>query len=191
MFVLVYFDYRFYQVLNFKLELNQAEISQSLTLPFILGEFVLLCAWVFIYVTTAYSRPLIESSAVPVQNIASLGIIASYFAMREVFQFHTFSRIGLAWSFLSNFWNLVDVFSIVLTFVVISMAGGRQEVRASIDFRIVAAVGNIFLWTKVLGYVKVFNQKLAAYVYALEQIVVDLTWFLMIMFVVVIMFACK
>jgi len=168
------------EVLNVKLE-------ESVAFMFILGDFIMLCIWVYLYTAIVHSRTIIESATAPYAYLLGLGINVAYFTLREFFQFTSCQRIKCA--YFSDLWNINDLLAISLTYAVIILAAWSGQVRASNEFRVVAAIGNIFVWMKFIGYVKLFNQKLAAYVYALEQIIVDLAWFLIIMFIAVVMFS--
>ena len=70
----------------------------------------------------------------------------------------------------------VFVFAIALTAVF-----APDTYRTSPSFRILAATGSIFLWTKTLSIIKGMQKNLATFIHALSAIVKDLKEFMAVL----------
>ena len=126
-------------------------------------------------------------------DLAILGVIATglgFLLVREIAQVWSMVKLGRekgieqlsVWGWASDVWNIVDGLVIATAGVACWMATLPE--RNEGWFPIVAAVACGLLWLKLLGYVKVLNQKFATYVLCLFQIAADIRSFLVILLLV-------
>eukprot|EP00613_Pedinella_sp_CCMP2098_P042777 CAMPEP_0171793340 /NCGR_PEP_ID=MMETSP0991-20121206/67499_1 /TAXON_ID=483369 /ORGANISM="non described non described, Strain CCMP2098" /LENGTH=385 /DNA_ID=CAMNT_0012403587 /DNA_START=21 /DNA_END=1178 /DNA_ORIENTATION=+ len=101
------------------------------------------------------------------------------------------NALGLFGQYATNVWNGVDWAALTCSMLLALLGGcGGSSVRGSGGFRVLGALGSSFLWVKLMGSIKIFNVKLATFVYSLNIIIRDLADFTLILVMVMLMFAC-
>lgn len=136
-----------------------------------------------------------DSLAVALQwiYVANIGIF--YFIIREIGKF--FSLLSIAKKtriYYLSFWNLIDFLATALALVsTVSMrwhfAVNDQGLEDLSMLRKLLAVTTGFLWLRVLSLLKAINMQLATFVLAILQITKDITWFCVILLIIVVSFS--
>jgi hypothetical protein len=171
------------QVLDAKL----ADCPAAIAL--VLLDLILVTAHLVVYLQAVGNLEALTEHDPPRGVLASLGLITIYFALREGFQLRTMTKLGLGRVYWNDTWNMIDCIGVVFTFIVIGFASQDEATRTSPGFRIFAAVGSIPMWLKFLGAIRVLNIKLATFIFSLNMIMKDLTEFMIVTAVVMVMFA--
>uniref|UniRef100_A0A7S1BKL7 Ion transport domain-containing protein n=1 Tax=Corethron hystrix TaxID=216773 RepID=A0A7S1BKL7_9STRA len=128
-----------------------------------------------------------------------IGIMAAYhFVVREWFKVVSLRVISkrLFWDNFFTFWNLIDLSSLIMFWVcsiwmLLSIVTGRtqQNENEPKGVRLAIAVTTGMLWLKFLNSLKVVHKELATYILATLEIIKDISWFMLIFLVVIVMFS--
>jgi len=107
--------------------------------------------------------------------------LGSYFLLREVAQFYAMYKLGLWKNWFQDPWNWVDVLASggSLALIVLFLQVGPVEV-----FDNFASVVSIFVWIKLLGFLKAFSLKVSTFVLMMKTIFMDLRSFMAVLVVI-------
>ena len=78
----------FFQVLNNKL------VGQTAAVVMVYGELCAMVLWIVLYVSICVERHVLSKHVAPVRHLTGLGIVASYFAIHEIFQIYSYACLG-------------------------------------------------------------------------------------------------
>ena len=84
-----------------------------------------------------------------------LFVVTVYLCAREISQARAMHRIGLFSVWYGELWNVIDVSAVVGVFLFLHAAITGQAVNRADYFQNLAASTAVFLWAKVLGFLKV------------------------------------
>ncbi|CAB9510775.1 Potassium ion channel Yvc1 [Seminavis robusta] len=114
-------------------------------------------------------------------------VICTHYIVRkgcEALSFLLISKKAF-WEHFVSLWNVVDTLTHILTLIADLLRKERPERYEALLNALVLAL----LWIKVLGFLKFANKEMATFVLALIQIVKDIRFFIVVLFVVIFMFA--
>ncbi|GMH90359.1 hypothetical protein TL16_g11745 [Triparma laevis f. inornata] len=114
------------------------------------------------------------------RTIGCFGLSFLYF-MRDMRQLQAQVSLGLAKNWFGDYWNYIDVAATSGTIFVFAyyFNYGRSQV-----FNNLTALVSLFNWMKVLGFAKSFSQPIATFVLMINQIILDLRSFMLVLMVV-------
>jgi len=98
-------------------------------------------------------------------------------------------KINLLNEYFADTWNLIDIATSILCFIMVLLSVSGENMRRSETFRITASFTSVAIWLKFLGRLSAFNKGLATFVHSLSQIIVDCKEFMVVFIVIVFMFA--
>ncbi|GMH94148.1 hypothetical protein TrST_g4022 [Triparma strigata] len=112
-------------------------------------------------------------------------VLALYFLLRELAQFHAMYQLNLQKNWFKDFWNYIDLVAsggtIVLLEYYFRMGPGPE-------YEHFASAIALFVWMKVLGFAKAFSQPIATFVLMLSTIFRDLFSFMAVLVIILVMF---
>jgi WD40 repeat protein len=165
----------------------------------ILMDGILQIAHMFCFGYASYYFQDIEGSYSDISNnprhssnefipiIWTLFVITTYFTSFEIYQGYSMYQLGLFSSWAIDFWNFVDVGCMICSYTLFGYALYESS-RSSYEYRVVASIGALCLWIRLLGYMKIFNIRLATFVLSLFQVFADLKSFSIILIAFFVMF---
>ena len=125
-----------------------------------------------------------EDSYVPHRSILVGGIGLAFF-LRDLAQLQVMVRLGLAANWFGDYNNYIDVSS---TSGSVFLIWWHWMYGNSDTFKKITAIVSILVWFKVLGFLKSFSQPIATFVLMINQVILDLRSFLVVLLVVILMF---
>eukprot|EP00968_Pinguiococcus_pyrenoidosus_P013445 scaffold1220_cov259-Pinguiococcus_pyrenoidosus.AAC.117 len=149
-------------------------VADGLTLLGLLSLYTTV-AWVL-----QHEGPLTGGDAL---LLSGLFVCSGFIVIRELVQGSIALRLSELRTWQRDLWNLVDLAagSAGLTLAIASLWG--EPLRTGAAYRLIAGVGAIPIWTKILGNIKVVNLKFATFVSGLVQITRDIRSFLVVLFI--------
>ncbi|GMI16690.1 hypothetical protein TrLO_g10851 [Triparma laevis f. longispina] len=111
--------------------------------------------------------------------------LAIYFLLRELAQFWALFKLGVHMSWFDDYWNFIDVMASGGT---IALCAYSVRNGPGPGYEQFASFVSIFVWLKLLGYMKAYSQSIATFVLMLSQILRDLRSFLGVLLIVIVMF---
>jgi len=129
-------------------------------------------------------------TSIPSVKLTFVTLLNLYFFLRELYQMKTMTSLGMSEEYWTNWWNINDMLGSICTYIAVGIAGGSDvDVRTGSFYKAFAAITSVFLWLKLLSTIKVLNIKLATFVYSLNLILRDLSEFVLVMSIVLLMFS--
>ena len=128
-----------------------------------------------------------DSSNEFIPIIWMLFVITTYFTSFEIYQGYSMYQLGLFSSWAIDFWNFVDVGCMICSYTLFGYALYESS-RSSYEYRVVASIGALCLWIRLIGFLKIFNIRLATFVLSLFQVFADLKSFSIILIAFFVMF---
>ena len=115
-------------------------------------------------------------------------IFALYFLFREIAQLHAMYKLKLAKNWFLNLWNYIDLVASAGTIILIMTFFASTGPGEAYDH--FASVIAMFMWMKLLAFIKAFSKGFATFVLLLSTIFYDKLFrsFLGVLIVIVIMF---
>ena len=111
-----------------------------------------------------------------------------FLAIREIAQLVAMLRMKMFRVYFTDVWNWIDIAALVSATWAMAYITQRKTVDSA-AFRLVTAITAIMLWGKFLGYTRVINPNFASFMIAIQQIIIRIIPFCMLLAVVMLMFA--
>ncbi|GMH60849.1 hypothetical protein TrST_g8740 [Triparma strigata] len=112
-------------------------------------------------------------------------VLALYFLLRELAQFHAMYQLNLQKNWFKDFWNYIDLVASGGTIVLLEY---YFRIGPGPEYEHYASVIALFVWMKVLGFAKAFSQPIATFVLMLSTIFRDLFSFMAVLVIILVMF---
>ena len=110
-------------------------------------------------------------------------------ALLTVAQCRGMSRRGLLGAWAADGWNICTLITLGLSVSVLVLGAFGPDSRTSPQFTFIAASGAFFVWTRVLGFLRILNMKFATFVLSLFQILRDIASFCVVLVIWILAFA--
>jgi hypothetical protein len=176
-------------------------IGQSCAFTVLILDFCAI-AWLLfstyrVGIKVAHHHRRVTQVPEPIQHDLVLVYVSSFYVLlREISSLIAFHRLGrdtmmggeptiTVWTYLKNKWKLLNIVSALSTLAFCVVASSYEFV----DWQITLASWTVgMLWLRLLGYIRTLNINFATYITCLLQILVDISSFLIIMLIVMLMF---
>jgi hypothetical protein len=163
-------------------------LSNPLVVGLLLADFVfsLVLLQTFRYASNSSTQLLyFGGKSSPINNREATTLFLSvcvYFLVRKLSEFYSLLSLSSQAfrSYLANFWNLVD-------FAAVGMSLSAVLTQTQNAVFLALAMGS--LWLKLLGLLRAVNAHLATFILAIQDIVRDIRWFLLVFAIAIFMFA--
>lgn len=154
----------------------------------LLADFVfsIVLLQTFRYVSNSQNEVLYfgrESSPLVMREARTLFLsVCLYFLLRKLSEFYSLLRLSSRAfrSFLFDFWTFIDVAAIALSL---------SAVLTQTANPVYLALAMASLWMKLLGLLRAVNAYLATFILAIQEIIRDIRWFLVVLAIAIFMFA--
>lgn len=114
--------------------------------------------------------------------------LAFYFLVKDLLSLLSLymTSTNLAKRYITSVFNMIDVAAVLILVV---EGGPMSDDSISMSDGWAASLVTILLWLKLMGAFKILNQSFALFLYAVWEVIKEIKWFIVFLFMVAVMFS--